>query len=73
MLRGEDVAHAGSAGRKSRSTDEAAEEAEDQDGRHVLGEDLGDLENDEECEADDVDRVTPDFRELLNRREDHCE
>jgi len=68
-----DVAHARTSSRESRRADHAREEAEDEDGRDVLGEDLGDLEDDEEGEADDVDGQPAPSRNLLHGREEHCE
>jgi hypothetical protein len=52
-------------------TNESREETEDEDRGDVLGEDAGDLEDDEETQSDDVDGVATDEGDLLDRCEDH--
>lgn len=65
------IRHAGTARRQGGRPDKPGQEAEDEDGGDVLGEDARDLEDDEEGEADDVDWVAPPTRDLLHRREEH--
>lgn len=57
VVRREDVRHTRATSRKGGTTHKPGEEPENQDGRDVLGEDLWDLEDDEEGEAGEVDGV----------------
>lgn len=72
VLDGKDVGHRSAARRERGTAGKAGEESEDENRRHILRQDLWDLEDDKEREPDDIDRVAADLWQFLNRREDHC-
>lgn len=68
----EDIAHRSSAGGEDRRSDEAGQEPEDEQAGEVVGEDDGDLEDQEEEQTAPVYGVAAEVRGLLERRPDHC-